>query len=166
MRIRGRAPAVAVLALGLLALAGCGSDDADDGSAAGHGPTPEASTTPSATPATSAPATPAQPPSHTPGKRKQDGAADGTNYSACSDGICEIEVSEPVKFDVDEKFGITELTITPDSGDDSVSVQGRGRGILLQNTLGRGGTGNLNSLRFTVESLHDGTAVLSFSPKG
>lgn len=87
-----------VLLVALLA-AGCGAEPETDASADGKRsdkpsaePTARASTRePSRTPTTSAPPSP-QPTAS---------ASDGTRYSACADGTCEVAVSGPVDIPVD-----------------------------------------------------------------
>lgn len=60
-------------------------------------------------------------------------AADGTDYTACDDGTCEVEVAEPVEFDFgDFTFTITAVTedgieyetVNDDGGTGSGSMSG------------------------------------------
>lgn len=91
-------------------------------------------------------------------------AADGTDYSACRDGECEVFVNGKVVIPLDRKFGFTSFEVTYTRGSTAVfggdPVNGN-----LRSTIG--GTGELNTNGITMEilSADSAGAVLHFTPR-
>jgi hypothetical protein len=108
--ILGRAASCVLLAA--LTVAGCGGSGGAPSGAAPSGAPSEAISPPSTT---DAPAP----------------AEDGTNFAACSDGNCEVEVSGPVDIPLTGQGGITKLSVT--------KVEPSG---LSFTTTSKGGTGS------------------------
>ncbi|MBA2946124.1 hypothetical protein [Streptomyces himalayensis] len=88
--------------------------------------------------------------------------AGASDVKACFDGTCEIAVSEPTDIPVDSRFGIDRVSVTLVTSD-TVSMRATGNGNSLQATSGAGGICILNGLTIRVKSVDDGTAVLAFS---
>lgn len=171
---------VAVLALALL-LAGCGS--APDSGKDGEPPTtPATSAPPSTTPPPTAPPSTA-PPSTAPPSTPPT-AADGTRYSACADGTCEVRVSAEASVPVPDRFGLGPLTVTAISGgtvmlfapltqsdfssdggcEASFTGPGADSSAYAQMTCGRGAKAVVNQMRLQVVDVRDGAAILRIRP--
>lgn len=106
-----RAGLLTCASLAALAVAGCGAESGS-GSAASPHPTPTATKTASPAPT----------------------AADGTRYSACKDGNCEVAVSKPVKIRLGGRIGSGTLSVTKVLSD----------GVKIDLTLpGGGGEGSI-----------------------
>jgi hypothetical protein len=138
----------AVLLVAALA-AGCGTPATPSG---------QSTTTTTTTTAGSAPPTSA---SRTP---SPEAAADGVDYSACADGVCEVFVTGVVDIPLGEQFGFTSFQVTRSPGRTAVfggdPVNGNLRGYV-------DGTGHLSANEITMEvvSADDAGAVLRFSPR-
>lgn len=101
----GLAAAALVIAL---ALVGCTSPPAVDAPPGESGTSPAVTTlAPSATPSV----TPSPTPEPTP-KPPRRTAANGTDYAACNDGDCEVAVSKPLTFKLDEEFKLSISKVT------------------------------------------------------
>jgi hypothetical protein len=147
-------------------LSGCGSDHPAGGSTQGmESSAAERPATRTATPSRSPSLSRSPSPSPTPTLTPTGTAAsDGTDVSACFDGRCEVALSKPTRIAVDSRFGVSELSVTRITSG-AVALEGTGGGGAGAFVIGPGGTGGMNSLSFRVESITDGTAVLTFFPK-
>lgn len=149
--MRNTLAAVALTALTLPVLAGCGSDDPDAGPT--RSPTPAARSS-SASPSPSpSPTGPTLPP-----------AADGTDVSACYDGSCEVRVRAPKNIPMAPKTGIARLTVQRIT-DDGVRVAGSttsGTDIVITVYADPGGLaiGRVNQLEVAALGVVDGVAVI------
>ncbi|WP_128431631.1 hypothetical protein [Streptomyces cyaneus] len=171
-------PSVGVLALVLL-LAGCGSAS-DGGTSADPRPSgpATASTAPDQPPPTPAPPTTSAPPSTAPT------AADGTRYSACTDGTCEIRVTDAARIPVPDRFGLGPVTVTAVSGgtvtmfapltqsefasdggcEASFTGPAADSSAVAQLTCDRGAKAVVNQMGLQVVHVGDGAAVLRIRP--
>ncbi|NGO10274.1 hypothetical protein G5C60_22445 [Streptomyces sp. HC44] len=99
----GRAAGCALLAtLAMLAVAGCGDSGGDSAADSGTTESPDAGKT----------RTPKSPPATTSSPSPSVTAADGTDTGACTDGNCEIAVSEPVTIRFKIPDGPAKLSVT------------------------------------------------------
>ncbi|MGW6903064.1 hypothetical protein [Streptomyces sp. NPDC054940] len=173
-------PSVGVLALALL-LAGCGS--ASDGGTSAD-PRPSGSVTassagdePPSTPTPSAPRSTA-PPSTPPT------AADGTRYSACADGTCEVRVTKEATVPVPERFGLGPVMVSAISGgtvmlfapltqsefssdggcEASFTGPAADSSAFAQMTCDRGAKAVVNQMGLQVVDVTDGAAILRIRP--
>ncbi|GAA4042761.1 hypothetical protein [Streptomyces shaanxiensis] len=176
-------PSVGVLALVLL-LAGCGSAS-DGGTSADPRPSgpATASTAPDEPPSTPAPPTTSAPPSTAPPSTAPT-AADGTRYSACTDGTCEIRVTDAARIPVPDRFGLGPVTVTAVSGgtvtmfapltqsefssdggcEASFTGPAADSSAVAQLTCDRGAEAVVNRMGLQVVHVGDGAAVLRIRP--
>ncbi len=90
-------------------------------------------------------------------------AADGTDYTACYDGECEVVVSAGTTFDVDPAFGVETLTVAAIE-DGVVTVEGEGAGTYVSGTFDAESAAMLNGILIEAAAIDGGEAVLSFTP--
>ncbi|MCL8013964.1 hypothetical protein [Streptomyces sp. AS02] len=168
-------PFVGVLALVLL-LAGCGSASVGGTSA---DPRPSGSVTASSATDDPPPTpTPSAPPSTPPT------AADGTRYSACADGTCEVRVTKEAGVPVPERFGLGPVMVSAISGgtvtliapltrsefssdggcEVSFTGPGAGSSAFAQMTCDSGAKAVVNRMGLQVVHVGDGAAILRISP--
>jgi hypothetical protein len=157
-RISWSLPVLALLALGTAA--GCQPDS------------PDQRADPSSSPTTT---TAAAKPTPTPT------AKDGTDLSACADGSCEIEVRAGQQVATPAGMGMKSLKVTRIASD-RVELAGQGtgggsggcygnppcsvanKGGAITMTLGRTATAVMNDSALTIDSIGDGTAIISVEP--
>ncbi len=139
-----RLVAPAFLLAGGLALAGCGS------------------TAPPAEPATAPAPTPDGAPVTTGGAPPT--AADGTDYAACRDGSCTVEVRRGTTITFDESLRVTSFRVVSIQGDRISLASEYPSGGSGSSTTGTGGSGQVNDVGYRVLDVRDGTAVLKFEP--
>lgn len=151
----------------VIALAGCGSGGDEAGGSADESPSAEATSAEA-----SDSASPSEKPSPTeepvPTDDTPDQASDGTDLSACYDGSCEIEISEPTQIEFDPKYDMGAFLVT-EIGEDYVSLSmmdGVGSGTMGVGDSGAAGGGEgTELLGYTLMSIDDGTAIIAFYPR-
>ncbi|QWF83478.1 hypothetical protein [Amycolatopsis sp. CA-230715] len=133
----------------LLAVTGCGGGAT--GGETGAPPPPAAGN-------------PASAASSSPAKSTGPAAADGTDFAACADGVCEVLVAPGDKIKITAKLGLD--TVTVDSvSPETVKFSGDGPGIHLGIGEPPGPGSTMNKLRVTVVSVDGGKAVVRLAPK-
>lgn len=140
-------PVIGALAAGLV-LTGCGP----------AGP-------PSTTPSTAVAPTPAAAPLTTAAATADPATAiDGTDYAACRDGRCTVEVRAGTSITFDPSLRISSLRVESIDGDQLSLASTLPSGGSGNTSTGPGGSGQINGLAYRVLDVRDGTAVLEFTP--
>lgn len=136
--------------LGALLVAGCGAGAGDSsGTASSASPVPSTSSVPSPSASASMSDTPTETPSASAEPVPPPAtAADGTRYSACADGTCEVAVSRPVRIKI--KGG--RLSVTKVRAGDVVTYD-------LTLTGGGGGSGTLGGTCGEIFRIYRGGGV-------
>jgi hypothetical protein len=152
-------PAAVIVAL---ALAGCGGDEPAE-TATSESPEPvETSESPSPTPEPS-PTEDAKPTDDTPSE-----ASDGTDYDACFDGTCEVELSPGTTIEVDEQFDIGSLHIVQfmEGGDGVIMAlqSGMTTTFYTGSSIAVSGGDATEGLGLTLMSVSGDTAIIAFYP--
>ncbi|MCC3764837.1 hypothetical protein K3N28_17405 [Glycomyces sp. TRM65418] len=157
---------IALPAVAVIALSGCGGDDTD--AAADPTTSAEASATEaSESPSPSAEPSPTEEP--VPTDDTPDDAADGSDVEACVDGTCEVAVAPGTSLTFDAKFGIDSIEVV-EIADDTVTLH-LSLGMTSMTTLGVGGSGSAGggegteSLGYTLTSVDGDSAIIAFYPR-
>jgi hypothetical protein len=127
-----------------LALAGCGA------SAPPAAPSTAAAPTPAGTPVTTGGAPPI--------------AADGTDYAACRDGSCSVEVRAGTTITFDPSLRVSSFRVVSIEGDRISLASEYPSGGSGRTSTGSGGSGQVNGVGYRVLDVSGGTAVLEFEP--
>jgi hypothetical protein len=139
------AASAVLLAVGLV-LGGCGSTPA----AVPSTPSTAVAPTPAGAPVTTGGAPPT--------------ATDGTDYAACRDGTCTVEVRPGTTIAFDESLGVGSFRVVSIQGDRISMATQNPNGGSGSTTTGTGGSGQINGLAYRVLDVRDGTAVMRFEP--
>jgi hypothetical protein len=135
---------VAGLLACVLALAGCGS------SAQPATPSTAAAPTPAGVPVTTGGAPPT--------------ATDGTDYAACRDGSCSVEVRAGTTITFDPSLRVSSFRVVSIEGDRISLASEYPSGGSGRTSTGSGGSGQVNGVGYRVLDVSGGTAVLEFEP--
>ncbi|MET7904529.1 hypothetical protein ABZS86_24920 [Streptomyces sp. NPDC005355] len=149
--VRRAAAVLAVCALGLAGLTGCGADDAKesraDGDSRARGGPSTAATTTSAPPTSASAAS----------------AASASDIKECYDGTCEIALTKPTTIDIDNAIGISSISVSRITSDSVTFAASTPSGSHLNSRTGPGGVSVLNAIVIRVKQIKDGTVVLALS---
>ncbi|MET7763209.1 hypothetical protein [Streptomyces sp. NPDC005336] len=152
--VRRAAAVLAVCALGLAGLTGCGADDAKesraDGDSRARGGPSTAATTTSAPPTSASAASAAS-------------AAPASDIKECYDGTCEIALTKPTTIDIDNAIGISSISVSRITSDSVTFAASTPSGSHLNSRTGPGGVSVLNAIVIRVKQIKDGTVVLALS---
>lgn len=117
---------------------------------------------PPATPSTAAAPTPAGSPVTTGGAPLT--AADGTDYAACRDGSCTVEVQAGTTITFDDSLRVSSFRVVSIEGERIRLASEYPSGGSGSTSTGAGGSGQVNGVAYRVLDVGDGTAVLEFEP--
>ena len=134
----------ACLLAGGLALACCGAPASPAAPSTAAGPTPVGA------PVTTGGAPPT--------------AVDGTDYAACRDGSCTVEVRTGTAIAFDRSLRVRSFRVVSIEGDRISMASEYPSGGSGSTTTGTGGSGQVNGVGYRVLDVRDGTAVLRFEP--